>query len=43
VSLHVQRKLLSGVRLKLGLEGVDGYIALATAALFGVLLLTLWR
>ena len=37
------RKLLPGVRLKLGLEGVDGIIALATAALFVALLLTWWR
>jgi hypothetical protein len=43
MSRRFQRKLLHGVRLKLGLEGVDGFIALATAALFGVLLLTWWR
>jgi hypothetical protein len=43
MSLRLQRKLLPGVRLKLGLEGVDGLIALTTAALFGVLLLTWWR
>jgi hypothetical protein len=43
MSLRFQRKLLPSVRLKLGLEGVDGFIALAIAALFVVLLLTWWR
>jgi len=45
MSRRFQRELLNGVRLKLGLEGVDGLIALATAIYFflGVLLLSLWR
>ena len=44
MSRRFQRELLHGVRLKLGLEGVDGFIALATGIyLLGVLVLTLWR